>query len=376
MDGQRKLFKERRELTTLTLEEALAHLIVYLECLVNSSQSLTYKNISTVLISHNARWFDIPVLLQNSSRQFIKKLRSLEVLFGDSLSLFEHLVNTKHPTLCLPDGKDCLVNQSALYKCLFSTTFEAHDALEDVIALQKIIFSSKLELTEEIIVTNCKLISWSDALLDSQYLDRRYQLMKTFETKLYSPTGDGAITRSMAEKIAGSGLSYEDFVRLFDTFGREGLVAILSKPPTTIKQSYRPRVTKTARIISAILRHFESLNNTTETRSANGAASASRAWSSHNHAIDHAAAVGIVLLFCHVSNGRANKHVTFFRVSFGHFFSYLFHRAKSMPTTTYLIFKKIYKAEFVQSRKIRSPKSTLTTPSHIDMVYGFNGDSS
>ena len=43
-----------------------------------------------------------------------------------------------------------------------------------------------------------------------------------------------------------------------------------------------------------------------------------------------------------------------------------------MPTTTYLILKKIYKAEFVQSRQIRSLKSTLTTPLHIDMVLIVN----
>ena len=132
------------------------------------------------------------------------------------------MVTAKHSTLYMPDEKYCPVNKSALYKCLFSTTFEAHDALENVIALQKIIFLSKLELIEEI-VTNNKLISFSNE------------------------TGDGAITRSRAEKIAGRGLSYEDFIKLFATFGMEGLVAILSKPPTTIKQFHRRRMTNTAR---------------------------------------------------------------------------------------------------------------------------------
>ena len=57
------------------------------------------------------------------------------------------------------------------------------------------------------------------------------------EYKLYNSTGDGVITKSMAEKIAGSGLTYTDL-------STPGLISILSKPLT--KDKKRPRVTKTA----------------------------------------------------------------------------------------------------------------------------------
>ena len=213
--------------------------------------------ICTVLIGHNAKRFDIPVLLRNSTSGFHEKLKAMGVLFGDSLSLFEQVVSSNHPALQQPDGKISATNQSALYKCLFAETFEAHDALEDVTALRKMMFSSKLKLSEKLIVTHCKLISCHDALQNLCYLDRRHELMKTFESKLYSRTGDGVITKSMAEKIAGSGLTYDDLLKLFTEFGREGLIAILSNPPTTNKESNRPRVTKTARILTAVLHHFE-----------------------------------------------------------------------------------------------------------------------
>ncbi len=77
------------------------------------------------------------------------------------------------------------------------------------------------------------------------------------EYKRYNPTGDGLITKRMAEKIAGSGLTYGDLLKLFKNFGKPGLISILSRPPT--KNGKQPRVTKTTRILTAILRHFEEI---------------------------------------------------------------------------------------------------------------------
>ena len=257
VNGQRTLFKETQQLVTLTLDELLSRFTRFLESLINCYQRLTDQNICTVLLGHNTKRFDIPVLLRNSTNSFKEKLQSIDVLFGDTLSLFEHLVNSKQPDLQQPDGKFSALNQPALYQCLFGEEFDAHDALEDVKALRRMIFSSKLRLSEEIIFAHCRPISYRDAFRDLQYLDQRNSLMKTFEFKLYNPAGDGDITKSMAEKIAGSGLSYDDLAKLFANFGRNGLIAILSKPPTANRETDRPRVTKTTRIITAIAKHFE-----------------------------------------------------------------------------------------------------------------------
>ncbi|CAB4021564.1 Hypothetical predicted protein [Paramuricea clavata] len=61
----------------------------------------------------------------------------------------------------------------------------------------------------------------------------------------------------MTEKIAGSGLNFDDLRRVFAEFGKKGFFAILSKPPTSHQQSTKPRVTKTPRILSSILTYFE-----------------------------------------------------------------------------------------------------------------------
>ena len=239
------------------MDELLSRFTRFLESLINCYQRLTDQNICTVLLGHNTKRFDIPVLLRNSTNSFKEKLQSIDVLFGDTLSLFKHLVNSKQPDLQQPDGKFSALNQPALYQCLFGEEFDAHDALEDVKALRRMIFSSKLRQSEEIIFAHCRPISYRDAFRDLQYLDQRNSLMKTFEFKLYNPAGDGDITKSMAEKIAGSGLSYDDLAKLFANFGRNGLIAILSKPPTANRETDRPRVTKTTRIITAIAKHFE-----------------------------------------------------------------------------------------------------------------------
>ena len=60
----------------------------------------------------------------------------------------------------------------------------------------------------------------------------------------------------MAEKIAGSGLSYNDLERLFRQFGTEELIAILLRPLTS-SSSPTPRVTRTGRILASVVKHFQ-----------------------------------------------------------------------------------------------------------------------
>ena len=255
MNGQRALFKEAEQLATPTSSEVINRFSLFLESSVEYCKTLTDKDVCTLLIGHNAKRFDIPVIPRNSTSSFHEKMPSMRVLFGESLSIFQQLLRSKHPALKQADGQFCAVSQSALYECLFQEPFEAHDAFEDAKALSKMLFLSKLQLLEEFIVNHCKPISCDHALKYLQYLDRRHQILKSMEYKLNSPTSDEAITKSMAEKIAGNGLTYTDLSKLFNDFGTPGLISILLRPPT--KDKKRPRVTKTARILAAIRRHFE-----------------------------------------------------------------------------------------------------------------------
>ena len=253
VNGKRTLFKNNEALETLTCQEATSRFVKYVNSCIRSSKARTSKDVCTILIGHNARRFDIPILLRNSASEIHVEMQALGICFGDSLPLFEHLSKTKHPALTKSNGKRCPSNQSSIYESLFNEKFDAHDAKEDVIALQRILFSSPINLTEQDIVTHCKPISTVDALKDTQYLDNRHRLLQTMKHKLYSEvtSNETPITKSMAEKIAGSGLSYEDLQHLYTNHGKKGLIAVLSKPPTT-SENNKPRVTKTPKILSSI----------------------------------------------------------------------------------------------------------------------------
>ena len=258
VDGNRTLFKDDVALKTLTSQEAISRFVSYVQHCINSCKAKTRSDVCTVLIGHNSRRFDIPILLRNSSNEIHARIRVLGISFGDSLPMFEHFLKIKHPVLTQTSGKTCSSNQSSIYETLFNEKFAAHDAKEDVIALRRILFSSPMNLTEQDIITLCKPISSSDALKDSQFLDQRYQLLLTMKYKLYSEAASdrAPITKSMAEKIAGSGLSYHDLKQLYIKHGKKALITVLSKPPTA-SQTNKPRVTRTPRILASILKHFE-----------------------------------------------------------------------------------------------------------------------
>ena len=143
---------------------------------------------------------------------------------------------------------------------MFKEQFDAHDALEDVRALRKILFESSLNLPRKNIVENSNVISAPLAVANMLYLDQRHELPLTFSDNLVNVTDTGPIKRSMAQNIVDSGLSYDDLQRLYTRFGKRGLVAISSNPPTT-SSAKTPRVTRTKRILATLVKHFEETSN-------------------------------------------------------------------------------------------------------------------
>jgi hypothetical protein len=89
VNGQRRLFKKAEQLPTLTWSEAISRFSLFLESSIDYCKTLTDKDVCTILVGHNAKRFDIPVILQNSTSSFHEKIQSLGVLIGKSLSIFE-----------------------------------------------------------------------------------------------------------------------------------------------------------------------------------------------------------------------------------------------------------------------------------------------
>ena len=66
------------------------------------------------------------------------------------------------------------------------------------------------------------------------FLGKHFQWLQTFKNKLYNPeVNDGPVKQAVIWKIVESSLLYQHFQNLFNQAGKEGLMAVLSKPPTT-----------------------------------------------------------------------------------------------------------------------------------------------
>ena len=148
-------------------------------------------------------------------------------------------------------------NQGSLY--IFREQFDAHDALEDVRALRKIIFESLLGLSRKYIVENSIVTSVPHAVENMLHLDQRHELLLTFSVKLFNAIDTGPIKRSMAQNIAESGLTYDNLHKLYTTSGKRAPVATLSNPLST-PSARTPLVTWTKRILAAITEHFNKNN--------------------------------------------------------------------------------------------------------------------
>ena len=215
------------------------------------------KQICTVLIGYNSQVFDTPTLLRQGGNQLSQRLVSLNVFFSDSLPLMKKLVKSKHPSLCSPDGSVVKTSQTSIYQKLFNKSFPAHNAMEDVKALRKILFNSSLNICDEMLTESMSTCLHAEN--DMKYLDHRHALLQTFKGKLFHPTDASfPVKQQIVEKIAGSGLSYQDLTNIFDKFGEKGLIGVLSLPPSTSSTANKsPRVTKTTGILASIVQHFK-----------------------------------------------------------------------------------------------------------------------
>ena len=182
-------------------------------------------------------------------------------MFADSLHLTRSLIKAKHPSLIWANNKPCNTNMSSLYQCLFEEQFPAHDALEDVKALRRILFSSPLDLQDADVFEKGNTRSAIFAFNDMKFLDKRHQRMHTFSRKLYNPgEDDGPVKLHTVQKIAESGLSYSDLEVLFQTAGTNGLVVLLAMPPSCSASSRSPRRTRNKDTLAQIVSHFTNTN--------------------------------------------------------------------------------------------------------------------
>ena len=183
-------------------------------------------------------------------------MNDLKIHFADSLVLFRHLVKEKREALKAADGSFTDINQAALYRQLFKAEFEGHDALEDVKALKKILFHSPTGTTSAEIINKSNTTTLSSAIADMSYLDKSHNLLKSFDGVIGDKFHPGILKRSLAKKLADSGLGYKDLQQLWRAHGEQGLLAILANPASS-SSARRSRGTSDVVALNQILNHFK-----------------------------------------------------------------------------------------------------------------------
>ncbi|XP_067024009.1 uncharacterized protein [Acropora muricata] len=246
---QRKLYKDGKELPAITILTCLTRFVQFLKTIYNMKP---VDNI--VLIGHNSFVFDTPRLLRNGGREFSNKLQEMKVLFTDSLPIVKFIRSQPNNVLkSSPNNK-----LGSVYKALFNCEFPAHDALEDVKALRRILFSQPLEASSEIIVNRGKTCLPNEALEASTFLERRQKVVETYSGKLYLPNGSLKLTT--IQKLVDAGLAFSTLQAIYTKFGINGLYRIIALPPSSrdssCHQTKSPRITSNRRIISSVLSYF------------------------------------------------------------------------------------------------------------------------
>ena len=137
-EKSRLLDKHGKILHTVSPQVAAQKIVDFL------NQDCRMKGRRTLLIAHNGRNFDeerfINFLKSNKVFDSIEEKRNL--YFGDSLPACRKVLKNKVKSKSL----------GIVYRFLFNETFEAHDALSDVVALRRICCNSSysFELIKEI----------------------------------------------------------------------------------------------------------------------------------------------------------------------------------------------------------------------------------
>lgn len=221
------MFHNNKEVKAVNIRTGLLSFLDFLSCNVTHS---------VVLFGHNIKNFDVPVLFNALlSCEIVDKFVTQVDGFVDTLPLFK---------LIKPGLSS--YSQTNLFKHLLDESYEAHDALQDVIALQRLLYHAN-PTTPDKVKNSFTVTSTLERFLHCQ-------LSKPRESSLSPLLHRKIITKRTAFKIANSGLCFQHLQLAHTREGRQGIEDIL-------KEQFhgKPRVTSSKRIIDAIADFFKML---------------------------------------------------------------------------------------------------------------------
>lgn len=191
---------------------------------------------TVMLLAHNGQRFDNPRLLFHiKQNNYIDTFRKIVIGFADSLFVFRSK---------FPDFQN--YKQETIYKNIIGGNYAAHDALEDVRALKKIVDKGGIKISD---------ILPHSATTDSVHRQLEFSKMaRKNKESLAGLVNSGVIKKYMANKIAGSGLSYEHLLLSYERAGDKGLMAVCKEKNR--KNGEKARVTENKAILNKLCNHF------------------------------------------------------------------------------------------------------------------------
>ena len=209
---RRKLCHMRNPVDAVEMKDALQKFVNWLKA----------KNKKVVLFAHNANAFDSKRIIYTLMRcNPLYPFRECLAGFVDTLSLFKNV---------LPERKT--YSQESLVTDFLGISYGAHDSLEDVRALHKLV--SHVNVSSKEISESSFTVDY--AVESTKYCINRTSNMHTLQPLLVAKV----VSKGMAEKIAGCGL--------------EGIACILSE---TING--KARVTRSKKIAQKLYKYFKDL---------------------------------------------------------------------------------------------------------------------
>ena len=163
------------------------------------------------MYAHNARPFDSRVFLKSCiNADLIAQDKEVILGFSDTLPIFKDL---------LPKRSSCL--QSSVAEDLLKRSYNAHNALDEVVILQEL--CKKLHGQEKIFYLTASV--WNGSFIYIEYQSGKLQRLPS----LYPLIQQNALSKSVTEKVAGSGLELYHLMKAFQRGGKEGLMSLLTE---------------------------------------------------------------------------------------------------------------------------------------------------
>ena len=252
-DRLKHLYKEGVKAETCTLSKGIAGFLRYVVGKANNSTH------TTLLIAWNSQNFHVPLLLQ-----VMKKCKhSMKVFENSGISYGDPYIMIKQAQEPFPQLSEAsTLRLPVVYQKLYPGNILNPGSLDayHIVQMLKSVMTS-LNITKDSLKGHSFTLSSAERVQKYRWIVKKN--LTSMEGKLYQPGRSkgtrGVITESMAEKIAASGLKYQDLKKTYRRCGREGLERLLKAPlpPKEGERQAKPRVTRCQRIIEAIVTYFE-----------------------------------------------------------------------------------------------------------------------